>query len=327
MRFLISYGSSILLLLVSLTALLASVVDASVVPLTAWSNFKSTVVESYNGPIMLWQLLGTYNASPDFWERAAKLGNIVYQYTDDLLHDAADSYAAAADKINDFKSSMNNVVSSTGDLRREFQAKALARGIDIDEISEMLSRELAVVVEELKAEFPSPDQAQNHEERVRIISHALEKVEVSVVRVGAAFGVSEDDARARFREVEFHLQTVLVTTGDLAEQHPVLLGTLLFAGAVLILPESPILRPILSVFGFGPSGPIKGTPATWAQRFFFGGKIPKGSWFSHLQSAAMKVRLPPGTGKKIAGSIGVGLGLLGGCRGRRQLVRQREFFL
>lgn len=37
-----------------------------------------------------------------------------------------------------------------------------------------------------------------------------------------------------------------------------LLKTLLFTAASLIIPEFWLLRPLLSVFGFGPLGPVKG---------------------------------------------------------------------
>jgi len=323
-KFSLYLRSTILLLLISFTALLASV-DASVIPSAAWSNLKSTVLASSNGPIRLWQLLDTYNTSPDFWERAANLGSLVQQYTSDILNDAAISYATAAGKIDCFKQSMNHVVSNTGELRREIERKARARGMTLHNISEMLSNELAVVIEELKNEFPPPDHAEHHEDRVKIISRALVKVEDAVVRVSKAVGVPEAKVRSCFGDIEIHLRDVLVVTGDLAEQHPIILETLAFSVAILVLPESALLKPIIRIFGIGPAGPIKGSPATWAQRRFFGGVIPKGSWFSRLQSAAMKAGPSPGAWKGVWGSIGLGVGLsgslFGGCMGRSTALR------
>jgi hypothetical protein len=40
------------------------------------------------------------------------------------------------------------------------------------------------------------------------------------------------------------------------DEHPVLLEATIFALAMLILPEIQILRPIVSIFGIGPLGPI-----------------------------------------------------------------------
>jgi hypothetical protein len=54
---------------------------------------------------------------------------------------------------------------------------------------------------------------------------------------------------------------------------------------------------------------LQDTSAAWMQRRFWGAAVAKGSWFARLQSAGMK--LPPGTGRKIIGSIGLGLGIVG----------------
>ena len=53
-----------------------------------------------------------------------------------------------------------------------------------------------------------------------------------------------------------HLMLSLI--GDLIEQHPVLISTLVFAGVAMLIPESWILRPLLRMVGFGPDGPVKG---------------------------------------------------------------------
>jgi len=299
---------SALLLLVPFSTLLAPVVEANIISFPAWSDLKSTALSSYNGQK---QPFETYNTLPDFWKRAVKLGSSVQKYTDNILADATTSYSAAAEKIIDFKQSMVKVVSGAGELRHEFESKIWAHGMTLSEISDMLSKELAVVVDELKTEFPPPDHAEHHEERSVMISRALEKVEDVVVRISVRAGVDEANARAHLRNIEPHLNHVLTVTGDLAEQHPVLLETLLFSGAILLIPEISILRPILNVFGFGPSGPIKGSPAAWAQRRFWGAAVAEGSWFARLQAAGIKTP----SWKAIWGSIGVGLGIGGGILG------------
>lgn len=59
---------------------------------------------------------------------------------------------------------------------------------------------------------------------------------------------------------------LVASTGDLAEQHPVLLGALLVSATLMIIPESWLLRPLLRLFGFGPYGPVKG----WSMVMFLG---------------------------------------------------------
>lgn len=116
------------------------------------------------------------------------------------------------------------------------------------------------------------------------------------------------------------IESTVVIFGDLAEQHPDLLAALLFTGAMLIIPEYWLLRPLLGVFGFGPTGPVKGTTASWAQRVFYVAAVNKGSWFALLDKAAMTIKAPGWWGW-LGGVIGVGLGTIGavfgGCGGAR----------
>ncbi|KAH9931418.1 uncharacterized protein B0H18DRAFT_989175 [Fomitopsis serialis] len=108
-----------------------------------------------------------------------------------------------------------------------------------------------------------------------------------------------------------NVEEVIVAIGDLAEQHPYLLETLLVSGVMLIIPESWFLRPLLRLFGMSPEGPVQGSVVAWAQRTFFGGTIPKGSWFSYLQRAAMGHWARKSIKKTILGSILGGIGLIG----------------
>ncbi|KAH9931404.1 uncharacterized protein B0H18DRAFT_1116220 [Fomitopsis serialis] len=60
-----------------------------------------------------------------------------------------------------------------------------------------------------------------------------------------------------------------------------------------------------------PEGPVAGSTAAWAQRVFCGAYIPKGSWFSHLQHAAMKSAPLMNPVTTVVGSIMVGVGIAG----------------
>jgi hypothetical protein len=132
----------------------------------------------------------------------------------------------------------------------------------------MLSSEMAAVLEELKAEFPPPEEANHHRQRVEMVSRALMNIETYVVRVSMQCGMSEADASAHFRNIKPHIQHVNVVTGkristarhnnttapplgDLTEQHPILLETLLCSGTILFIPEVWLFRSVFSV-GFGP---------------------------------------------------------------------------
>jgi len=57
-----------------------------------------------------------------------------------------------------------------------------------------------------------------------------------------------------------------------------------------------------------------GTIAAWAQRIFFGGTIPAGSWFSILQKLSMT--LASGSVERLAANVGLKV-LLGFARRER----------
>jgi hypothetical protein len=123
--------------------------------------------------------------------------------------------------------------------------------------------------------------------------------------------MSEDgleNLRSSFDQLKPRVEKLVVITGDLIEQHPVLFSTLVFSATAMLIPESWILRPLLSMIGYGPYGPIKGSPAAWAQRRFWGAAVSKGSWFAFLQRAGMKgISVRP-----IMGAIGGAIGAIVG---------------
>ncbi|CAL1702686.1 unnamed protein product [Somion occarium] len=243
----------------------------------------------------------------DFWKHAESLGKKMHTYTDSLLKDAASQVSSASGRIEDVKNTMHTLVSAAA----HFEAAVIAHakeGTTLEAISEDLDSAFAPILEELQKMFPSPDEATHHAERNRTIYTILAKVEDAIVRVGIKHGMNEEDLRKHIDQINIHVAKVVVLVGDLSEQHPILRDTMIFAVVTMLVPESWILKPLLRIFGFGPRGPIKGTPVSWAQRYFYGAAVRKGSWFSHLQRAGMTV-VPPGTGKKVIGGVGAGVGI------------------
>jgi len=225
----------------------------------------------------------------DFWEEAQKLKEKAQTQTSEYLQMASLAYPDVAQHVSVFKDSMDLLVLNAANLRVELLKRAEERGITMDGFTELLEKELEKVQEELKVLFPPTDQAAGHAERVVMIESALKKVEDCVVRLIMVYGFEGEEARNLFLTINPHLLKVLVTTGDIIEQHPVLIGIVVATGVYLILPESFFLRPLLNIFGFGIKGPIKGSFAARAQSQFLGGAVPKGSWHASLVSAGMKV--------------------------------------
>ncbi|TFK44810.1 hypothetical protein BDQ12DRAFT_36758 [Crucibulum laeve] len=269
---------------------------------------------SVNMPFAPVVYLLTSRSPFDFWRAAKELGDTLTAYTDKELHDAANRYNVAAEKITEFKGEILQVVSNTQSLAKGLSAALEEHGFTLDDISEKLSLEFALVMEEMKTELSEPlpeDQTDRYRVRATMISISLQKVENAFVKVMAMCAISESDARSRFQELRPGIEHVLLITGNFIDNHPQLVEIILFSGAALIIPESWFLRPLLSLFGFGPYGPVKGSTAAWAQRTFWGGAVKEGSWFARMQSAGMKL---PKT--KIAGFLAAFLGIAATTRCR-----------
>ncbi|KAJ7693938.1 hypothetical protein B0H17DRAFT_1330256 [Mycena rosella] len=253
----------------------------------------------------------------DFWQRARELGDRARRFGDKLMKDAAEQSQEIRDKIGELTERMEAVVRGATALNEELHTSAALPFVD--NVAEDLERAFAAVLAELEVLFPAPDQAPNHAQRKEVVAVALDKAGVALMGVCTKYGMDEQRAREHWGTVRPAIENMVMVLGDLAEQHPDLLQALLFTGAVLLIPEYWLLRPLLGVFGFGPTGPVKGTTASWAQRVFYGAAVNKGSWFAMLDKAAMTFKAP-GWWASVGGIIGVGLGAVGaffgGCGGR-----------
>ncbi|KZT64316.1 hypothetical protein DAEQUDRAFT_38953 [Daedalea quercina L-15889] len=257
------------------------------------------------------RLLGERETLEQFWDYAFSVAQRAQRYAGDLINEAArEADKTAAMQLHHVSSVLHVIVSDTEGLREtvsQFQAGSF------DDIQHDIEKLFADLLEELKEQFPPPDHAPNHEERKGNVSLVIRKAEEAFIKFGMQHGMSEEQLRTRLEPIMKHVEDVVVTIGDLAEQHPVLFQTIMISGIMLIIPESWFLRPLFRLFGMAPEGPVAGSTVAWAQRRFYGAYIPKGSWFSHLQHAGMKAApwLDP-VKKQVGGSILAGIGLAGG---------------
>ncbi|KAJ7757722.1 hypothetical protein DFH07DRAFT_695745, partial [Mycena maculata] len=165
--------------------------------------------------------------------------------------------------------------------------------VSLDDIAEDLQHAFAKVLKELQVMFPPPDKAPGHEDREVVVTAALEKAGAALVMVCAQYGMDEERVRVHWDgTLRPAIHTTVVLIGDLVEQHPDLLTYVLFTGAVMLIPDYWLLRPVFGIFGFGPTGPVKGTTVAWAQRVFYGAAVSKGSWFAFLDSVAISIKAP-----------------------------------
>ncbi|EGO30117.1 hypothetical protein SERLADRAFT_358925 [Serpula lacrymans var. lacrymans S7.9] len=224
----------------------------------------------------------------DAWERVIALGKALQTNILLVLDDIANNYHVV-DKIHEFKSTMTAIMVKASGLREDLSKAAEAHGITLEALSDELAALFAKVLDELQVEFPAPDEAPSHELRKEMVSRVLDRVEEEIVHIGVKYGVSETNLRAHIDGIKSPIEKLTILTGDLIEEHPVLFDVLVVTASIMLIPEGFILRPLLSLFGFGPYGPVKGrSAAAWCQRRFFGAVVTKGSWFSLLQRAGMR---------------------------------------
>ncbi|KAJ7797283.1 hypothetical protein B0H14DRAFT_2911950 [Mycena olivaceomarginata] len=253
-----------------------------------------------------------------FWQRARELGDAARRMRQRASKDVRD-------KIGELKARMDSIVHAATALHelKKLTVKRRESDDDDDDDSRVsttdlagdLERALEKVLEELQVMFPAPNEAPGHEDRQKAVSSALEKAGAELKAVCGKHGMDEENVAAHWETIQGAIENMVVLLGDLVEQHPDLLNILLFTGAVMLIPEYWVLRPVLGLFGFGPTGPGKGTVASWAQRVFYGAAVPEGSWFALLQKAAMAERARSWWGW--LGGLVVGAGLFGSCGGRR----------
>ncbi|KAJ7437830.1 hypothetical protein B0H11DRAFT_2206440 [Mycena galericulata] len=269
-----------------------------------------------------------------FWQRARDLGERARHYSEDLMKQAAERSHEVCQKVAEIEERIRTIGRGATAMHKELHALNMLRvqrkskkdvpefqaeAVSLDDIAGDLQHAFEKVLEELKDMFPAPDHTPGHDEREAAVAVALEKAGAALVTVCAKYGMDEERARAHWDGVvRPAIYTTVVLIGDLVEQHPDLLTGVLFFVVMMnipeIIPEYWLLRPVLSLFGFGPTGPLKGSAAAWAQRVFYGGSVSKGSWFALLDSVAMTIKAPGWLGW-LGGLIGVGAGSVAVSKG------------
>ncbi|KAG1811263.1 uncharacterized protein BJ212DRAFT_564175 [Suillus subaureus] len=224
-----------------------------------------------------------------------ELGPNVKEYADELFHHAVELYPS--EKLTEFRESMVNVTATVTVLHQVCSGAAEDSGASLNSVIEEHGDIFVVLFKELMEMFPPPEEAPGHDNRTIMVNTALDRIEEGFKQVATKLGVSEELLKSHSDSLKFVVQHVVVTTGDLVEQHPDIANTLLIIAVAellpLLLPEISVLlegwflRPLLRKFGFGPQGPIKGGIAAWLQRWIFGATIREGSWFAVLQHLAM----------------------------------------
>jgi hypothetical protein len=154
----------------------------------------------------------------DFWKEAEKLGKKAIDYADLSLTASALQFPSVADKIAEFKASVQDLVKSAEALAP--QGSLVARtdiNINPDEFVRRLSDKIDIVLEELKAEFSEPlpeDRSEGYKKREEAVDRALDKLEGAFVEVYGHWHVPEAEARERFSHVKAPIRRVVLLVGE-----------------------------------------------------------------------------------------------------------------
>lgn len=217
-------------------------------------------------------------------------GEIV-AYGDQLLKvinkdlDAAARKFHIQEKIDDFRSTFRDIVSTSAEIR-EHMTELTQKGLTLDRTSD----ELEVIFNDILDNLQEPDQAPNHQERQERVLSILDEAGGRLLDLARKHGMSEDgveNLRRSFDRLKHHIQKLFIIIEDIIEEYPFLFCILAFAVLAMLIPESWLLLPLLKLVGFGLKGPIKESLAAWTQHWFFGARVTKGSLFAILQSAGM----------------------------------------
>ncbi|KAF5348883.1 hypothetical protein D9756_009792 [Leucocoprinus leucothites] len=228
------------------------------------------------------------NALERFWKDAQERGPQIAQ---GVFDEAAKLSSEAAIAIADLKNSVEEVVKRAHQIHLDIQQAIERKDITMDNVTDLLSREVEGIYQDLKDDINDPlpeDRGERAKAREQTLQKIMDKIQVAYVRVLTQVGVPREQAEAHLMAFTPNFIHIILIIGNLADKHPMVLEALIFAVSMLLLPEIRILRPILNLFGFGPKGPVKGTLAAQAQRTFFREAIPAGTWFARLQRLAMK---------------------------------------
>ncbi|RXW18811.1 hypothetical protein EST38_g7042 [Candolleomyces aberdarensis] len=215
------------------------------------------------------------------WSRSLPFEAIIFSAKEEgeviaasVLKDVANQYPDIADEVQQFQGQLNKIVEHVEKLKREL----VGNGIDPMVVHEYMTREAAKIIEILRTELdkPLPD---GKEERARywkrMISDLLDRLEDAFVYVCVKSGrMSEQEARRTFAPFKEAVRNILFTfgmfashnkveirliprKGDFVEKNPKIAAFIVMVMVCYVFPGASIHHSILSIFGFGPAGPVK----------------------------------------------------------------------
>ncbi|KIJ07570.1 hypothetical protein PAXINDRAFT_173439 [Paxillus involutus ATCC 200175] len=138
-------------------------------------------------------------------------------------------------------------------------------------LSEKIVFHLRSVLDDLLAEFhmPASESAPGHVERVRSVSEFVEQAQQWIIRVGEMYEVQRGVLEPHLAIIRPYVEELWVLVGDIIELHPEAITKLVWR-IVALLPGMGFVKPLVTLFCFGPSALGEDLLGGWMFKKMFG---------------------------------------------------------
>ncbi|KAF9487238.1 hypothetical protein BDN71DRAFT_1514165 [Pleurotus eryngii] len=239
----------------------------------------------------------TLDKGTDIWATILQGLPSLHKHLDDLFNTAAKPNQDVVARVKIITALLRTVEDDIKEFRKSFNVPPLADGLSLmsarsegtllSQVSNDIDRAFEEILKRVHEVFPTPDKVAHHDARQRLIKHILEEAEIELIKILCVKHnlVDKDAFRKFWRGVSPIIERVVVTMGDLAEQHPKLTGFVITGVITMFIPELWFTKPLLRLIGFGPIGTVEDSLAAWSQRVFYGANVHTKPVFVSLRSA------------------------------------------
>ncbi|KAF4590274.1 hypothetical protein EYR38_009572 [Pleurotus pulmonarius] len=196
------------------------------------------------------------------WATMRQGAPFLHKYANDLFDTVAETNKDVAARVNIIKALLQAVEDDVQEFHKSFRvlSPGSSEASTLGQISEDIDRAFEEILKRVHEAFPALDEAAHHEDRQRFIERLLSEAEIELFEILCMKHklVDEEAFRRFWRGVSPIVERIVVTTGDLVEQHPKLTAFVVTGVIFMLIPESWFTKPLLRLIGFGPLGPVKG---------------------------------------------------------------------
>ncbi|PCH36339.1 hypothetical protein WOLCODRAFT_20482 [Wolfiporia cocos MD-104 SS10] len=222
----------------------------------------------------------------NIWDHVTEFGDDTLQRAQTIIDQARRNIPGVDEELRQIEDTVVSISSFAVVMKEGLKSAAERSNENPEEVATALEDLLENLIKQFKAEFPPPDQAQGHDERKERVGKFLDRVMSVMMGFCVEHGMEEKATREILEKIRLQIEFLVVTIGDLGEQHP-FLAKVVVTAIVAFTAEKLLFKSILRLFGFGNKGVGRGTLAAWIQSKSYGGHVPKGGLFSRLQRSGM----------------------------------------